>query len=639
MDNTTAAVVDEVADDENHERLTSSAVQLHLPHNKRSDENYTLPSKSSPTLFEYDVLEQLPSFCRPPVWNGSENAEAGLLGIQAPAAGGLDGIDKTFFSNHSSTPRFQSPSVPSSPKMVPIPNLNRKRKKKPLKQPVVIPQLPVEIHLMIVEQVLESSRPESCSFCRLFQLSSLSSVSRTYHSLLERHLYGTLQLGFISSLDARIGATCESVVRCEPHFRLASKHRQLELRVPLLIRTLSERPDLSDRVLKLVLPAGGMSTFLTCQLEKTYLPRLIECCPNIESVQGVDGMLFRQFFSGEHFCFDGTDAQQHGLLAKALYEKKSLKSWCWNGGNASSSEIWNSMFDRHSLMKGVTFETIHRNWTALESLEIRDVWNVSSQTINSILANLVHLKRMTLVRVRKSRVGYGDLDTVLSALEVLPSTIEEIEIGGIQEEAFLSDVGQWVRTRGMDLKSLRIMQTPITSQNLESFLSSISAESGPWHSVFPCFSNPRRSLVRRLSLDNWGFEALCDLSSTCGGADRMELVGLHELEWHVRTEKEQEQEQEKESWGEQIEEQYESSSSSSSSRYSFLESSIQDGWFGDLRRLSMELSRYNPQHPHHRYHPHHHNHLNHYNYNNNHNHNHSQIERMMTERGIEFDAL
>jgi hypothetical protein len=480
---------------------------------------------SSPLFIGFDGYDPS-SFYRPPVWTGAGNAAAGLLGCQAPAA---DGLESNTFTLYPQEPTLQDPETTTT---VPI-------ALPPTARP--LPRFPTEIHLQILSHVMESSESKSCSFCHIFQLSTLSRVSRLYHMILQPYLYDVVNLNFNSSIKSTESLTHHFDDRqpCEEHLRLASKRHQLELRVPLLVRTLMARPDIASTVRRLILPAGGTQTYLTCTLEKTLLPDLIRCCPNLEEVKGVDCLLNRQFFSGEHYCFDGLDTQQHGVLAKTLHEKTTLKKWSWSGGNASGSDFVSRVWDRHPAMGRVGFVGMHKHWRMLETLEIKDVWNMDAEMVRGIIAQLPRLRGVALVGIRKKRAGRGDAATILAGLKALPGTVKEVEIGNTADNAFLPAVGEWVRSRhaaGQTVESLRITQVPITPESSRAFFAALAVKELSVLSRFylPLLDFGARwgSAITRLAVDNTGFEAAFE--GELYGDSSMELRGLEELQWRVR---------------------------------------------------------------------------------------------------------
>ncbi|KAF8250687.1 hypothetical protein K440DRAFT_659308 [Wilcoxina mikolae CBS 423.85] len=510
----------------------------------------------SPTNFQYnfDGIGASSSFFRPPVWTGAGNAADGLLGCQAPAA---DGLDESFGI-------YPPEPEPLFEQLLSLPD------EQAAGSGGHLPRLPIEIHLQILSYVLPSFQARGCSFCNLFQLSTLSKVSRLYNSLLQPYLYHTLNLNFNSSLDSRsslIHQHDDSGEICSSHIALASRHQQLELRVPLLLRTLSSRRDIAESVQTILLPSGGTTTYLTCTLEKTLLPALIRSCPNLSNITGVDGLLSRQFFSGEHYCLDdGADPQQHGILAKTLHETKTLRRWVWNGGSAGGGDFASRMWDRNPVMEGVCFVGTHQNWGNLEHLEIRNVWNIDSTMLSRLIPAISGLRRIALVGVRKKRGGRGDARVILDALEVLPASVREVEVGNTDDEGFVADVGEWVRIRHTVkefsmLESLRITQTPITAEKLDDFFAKISVRKmvGFERVYLPLldFGMRWRAVVKCLAVDNSGFEGLF------GGErkgvweeGRMEMAGLQELEWRV-----------------------------GGDEGKYMGSRLRSGWFGDLKRV------------------------------------------------------
>jgi hypothetical protein len=283
---------------------------------------------------------------------------------------------------------------------------------------------------------------------------------------------------------------------------------------------------------------GGTQTYLTCKLEKMLLPDLIRSCPNLEEVDGVDSLLARQFFSGEHYCFDGQATQQHGMLAKTLHEKKSLRHFRWNGGNAAGSDFGGRVWDRHPEMNRVGFVGVHKHWEGLEHLEIRDVWNLDAEMIRGIITQLPRLKKIALVGIRKKRAGRGDSATILAALEALPDTVTDVEIGNTADEEFLPAVGEWLRFRhaaGNPIQSLRLTQVPITAENSRQFFSKLAVRRKGFYLPLLDFGTGwwgGCAAVTRLAVDNAGFEKAWE--GEIYGDAGMELQGLEQLEWKVR---------------------------------------------------------------------------------------------------------
>ena len=437
---------------------------------KGDDSNDGNPT--SPTFFNFDAYGfNGANFLRPPVWTGAGNAADGLLGCQAPAA---DGLDETFTiypesaQNTSYFPQHQAQPLSA------------------VKPPKVALPVPTEIHLQILEHLVDVSEARSCSFCHMFELSTLSKVSRLYHSLLEPYIYRTVHLDFTSSLDFGQSLIHKADTReiCDEHRSLASKHQQLDSRLPQLIRTLESRPDLAAEVRTIILPPGGTQTFLTCTQEKTLLPALIKLCPNIEEVKGVDSLLARQFFSGEHFCFDGENPQQHGLFAKTLVETKTIRKWSWVGGNAGGRDIPSRLFDNHPQMATTGFIGSHRNWSNLRELEIRDVWNLDADMMRKLMGLLPKLQSVALVGIRKKRTGRADVPTIMATLEALPATVRHIELGATNDESFLLTVGEWIRVRHTIkefsmLESMRFTNCSITAANVRGFFRAISLSVSP----------------------------------------------------------------------------------------------------------------------------------------------------------------
>lgn len=495
-----------------------------------SDNGFKPGPASHQSLFGYDFSASF----RPPVWTGAGCAADGLLGCQAPAA---DGHEETY-AIHPLTPAPKAQTIPT---------------------------LPTEIHLQILDHLLKEDSKLSCSFCYLFELASLSRVSKLYNDLLEEHLYSDLHLNFNSSLcnsNSLIHASDKRQI-CTRHLNLGSKHLQLERRVPLLIRTLKARPDLAATVNSIHLPPGGLATYLTCALEKTLLPSLVRLCPNLTHITGVSTLLNRQFFSGEHYCLDDQDPQQHGMLALSLQQSPNIRSWSWNSGPAGGKDFWARIYDRHPGMDSVDFVGTHANWRNLETLEMRSVWMLDANMMQRLLTSLPSLKSVALVGLRKKRIGPGEGDLMLSALESLPAGVKTLEIGGTNSETFLSQVAEWIRVRHTVrefsmLDSLTLTGIPITAAALDDFFAAVSVRKGEGWAGFYLplleFGVRLRSTIRKLVVDNAGYEGTFGSASVVGG---MELAGLEEMVWKVNGDEDGQ----------------------------YLKSRMRGGWWADMRRI------------------------------------------------------
>lgn len=508
----------------------------------------------SPTFYNLEGgFAASPNFFRPPVWTGAGNADDGLLGCQAPAADGLD-VPETF------AVRPPVPAERSRHQRLQLASLLRAKGKEEGEEMVVVappprpPPFPVEIHLQILSHALAAAAAADCGFCRLFGLSTLSRVSRLYNALLQPHLYDELDLAFNSSLAAGASLVHDRDRRraCTAHAPLASKHEQLERRVPLLLRTLAARPDLARAVRRIVLPPGGTVAFLTCQLEKALLPQLIARCCNVEAIAGVDRLLADDVLPTDHYCLDDRPGpQQHGMLAKALHETTTLRHWAWTGGSAAGRDFAARLWDGHPAMAGVGFVSCHRHWRALEHLEIRNVCGLDALVLARLMAALpATIRRLALVGARRRRGGSGDADTMLQTLDRLPASVADVEIGGTADEGFLQAVGQWVCTRERErecgvLTWLRIVQTPVTRDALDAFVAAIAMARSDIGGGGGGAGQPHwRSAVRRLAIDNDGFEPppLSKGLAEAASADLRwrrtaleQLAGLDELQWRVRT--------------------------------------------------------------------------------------------------------
>lgn len=503
----------------------------------------------SPAFYNLEGFAASSNFFRPPVWTGAGNADDGLLGCQAPAADGLN-EPETFAARPAERPRHQHLQPASLPRAK---GTEEKEEEVVVALPPRPLPLPSEIHLQILSHVLAAAAAADCGFCRLFGLSTLSQVSRLYNAMLQPHLYDELDLAFNSSLAAGASLVHGRDRRraCDAHAPLASKHKQLEHRVPLLLRTLAARPDLARAVRRIVLPPGGTIAFLTCQLEKTLLPQLIARCCNVEAIAGVDRLLADDTLPLGHSCLDDRPGpQQHGVLAKTLHETTTLRHWAWTGGSAAGRDFAARLWDDHPAMAGVGFVSCHRHWRALEHLEIRNVCGLDAPVLARLMAALpATMRRLALVGARRRRRGYGDADTMLQTLDRLPASVTDVEIGGTADEGFLHAVGQWVRTRERErergvLTWLRIVQTPVTLDALDAFVAAITV-AGPDIGGGGGAGRPRwRSAVRRLAIDNDDFEPPplskgLEEAASAGLRWRRtaleQLAGLDELQWRVRT--------------------------------------------------------------------------------------------------------
>ena len=506
----------------------------------------------SPTFYSFGGgFAASSNFFRPPVWTGAGNAADGLLGCQAPAADGPGETHPPLPAERPHHHHLQLQQQLQQPLAASLPRAAKGKKKA-----APLPPLPIEIHLQILSHVLDAATAADCGFCRLFALSTLSRVSRLYNALLLPHLYGELDLAFNSSLAAAASLIHHRDQRrtCAAHAPLASKHEQLERRVPLLLRTLAARPDLARAVRHIALPPGGTASFLTCRLEKTLLPQLVGRCCNVEAVVGVDRLLAGHSLSADHYCLDDRpEPQQHGMLAKALHEAATLRRWAWTGGCAAGRDFAARLWDSHPAMAGVGFVACHRHWRALEHLEIRDVWGLDAPVLARLMAALpATLRRLALVGVRRRARGSGDADTMLQTLDRLPASVADVEIGGTADEGFLCAVGQWVRARCTThgrarpreqerdaLTWLRIVQTPVTPDALDAFAAAIAVALSDIGGAGGAGAPRWRSAVRRLAIDNEGFEPPFCKGPTDADLQRRrtaleQLAGLDKLQWRVR---------------------------------------------------------------------------------------------------------
>ncbi|TGZ78653.1 hypothetical protein EX30DRAFT_350873 [Ascodesmis nigricans] len=390
-----------------------------------------LKKPSSPPFFPIDGFTS--AAFRPHVFRGPSDPSAGILGFQARSA---DGLDENFALPEG--PSFLPQQKPQI--LPPTPSVDLKKHYFPLQKPL-IPHLPAEIHLQILSGILDDNDSDNnCSFCKIFRLSSLSLVSPFYRDICQSTLFTNLDL------------TCHTG-SCQEHHRLSSPHAQLTQRLPALLRTLSSSPDLAAQIRTIALPT---TPFLTCEIEKTMLPLLLQSAPNVTRITGLDSLLHRQFFSGEHYCLDGEDPQQHGIVAKTLTTTTtSLTGWTWNGGNAAGRDFEQRLWDYNPTMQGIGFVRLHRNWTRLVEFALRDVWGVDPGMLADLLAGFPVLEKVELVKVRRRRVGDTDVDVVMAGLEAVWMGLREVTIGGVKKHEFMDALVEWVAQRGVTKVALR----------------------------------------------------------------------------------------------------------------------------------------------------------------------------------------
>lgn len=488
----------------NNSSIASKKLFLEARRRRRAEAE--LPVEPSPATPNAQPAETQDSW--PQIWSPEAEANfTGFLGFQAAAAEG---------DTHSHAHTFYIPEAPT--------NWNHQHQnqyheliqkalpviQRPPTLPRELPNLPAEIHLQIIKNLLpcsDSSKAVTkyapgCGLCNLFQISSLCRVNRFYYSVVSELLYTTLPLNVSTEVFPFDGSTL-----CEQHHHLSSKPLQLEKRIPLLLRTLRQRSDLATSVKGLHLPQS-INCWLTCALEKTLLPNLVQLCENMEIIRGVEQLHERQFFSAEHYCLDGDDEAQHGILAKTIVEKKSLKRVIWRGGDAGNRRsVWTRVFDGHPDMRGVGFIEFHKNWSGLRELGFFGVRGLAVAEVKVIFEGLPGLEKFGIGDVRKKMIkadqrnlGHGDpavrearrevMERFMSILEVLPEGVRDVGFSDIDDEDFVVRVGKWVAervaankvsvtTRDAEptyFKRLTFSRICFTPQNLSSLLVSLAIE-------------------------------------------------------------------------------------------------------------------------------------------------------------------
>lgn len=532
----------------------------------------------------------------PKVWSSEAEANfTGFLGFQAAAAEGEE--------EHSHGNTFYIPEAPKNwnhqhqnqyheliQKALPI-------APKPKETQHMLPSLPTEIHLQIIRYLLPASQKskavttyaQGCGLCNLFQLSSLCKVNRLYYSIISELLYTNLPLNVSTELFPFDGSTL-----CEEHHHLSSKPQQLEKRLPLLLRTFRERSDLPAQVMAVHLPPG-VNCWLTCALEKTLLPTLIQSCENVEVILGVEQLHERQFFSAEHYCLDGEDPAQHGILAKTIVEKTSLTRVVWRGGDAGTRRsVWTRVFDGHPDMKGVGFIELHRNWSGLKELGFFGVRGLTVQEAEVIFEGLPRLEKFGLGDIRRKRiklerdVGHGTpavraarrevKERFMSILEALPERVRNLGFSDIDDEDFVVSVGKWVAERvaketdcsdehtckSTYFKRLTFTRVCFTPENLRSLLTSLATEEKIGKHCY-C-----RSAVQYLRLSNFEKKDRfldSEIDTALFSLEDVQLRGLERLCWGIGSAEDPEE---------------------TIGKAGILKGALRRGWFKDLKEVLVE---------------------------------------------------
>lgn len=276
-----------------------------------------------------------------------------------------------------------------------------------------LPYLPPEIQIQIINHYSEVSDKRFCGFCHMFQLASACRVSKLWNYYALKKLY--------SSINLEISTPCEN------HYHLSSKLLQMEKRIPLLVRSLESQPRLADMVRRIQFPSGGsdatapgaLAYWVTCGLEKRWLPSLIRACGNLEAVEGLEDIL-SQLFNGEHWCPDSDgEEEEHGYLAQALFEKTTLKEWTWGRGHLR--KLGERVVGNYQ-----SFSDCHKNWSNLQHLSVIGLSTVTPPLIITACEQLPSLKELS-IGFRDSLKNEMPRNQFTSTLlDLLPETIQKV---------------------------------------------------------------------------------------------------------------------------------------------------------------------------------------------------------------------
>ena len=296
-----------------------------------------------------------------------------------------------------------------------------------------LPYLPPEIQIQIINHYAEVPTINHCGFCHLFSLAAACRVSRLWYHYTLKKLYSTIDLNISTP--------------CEKHFHLSSKHVQMEKRIPLLVRSLQSKPKLADMVKRIRFPCAGSNTaapgalsyWVTCALEKKWLPSLIRACGNLEAVEGLEDIL-THLFNGDHYCFIDSDGEEeHGYLAQALFEKATLKEWTWGRGDLR--KLGERVAGSYQ-----TFPDCHRNWSNLEHLSVVGLERMSASLIVSACEQLPALKELS--------IGFGNTHTfkdeisrnqfTSSLLNYLPEGVQKVNLVDKATSVSMETIMDWV---------------------------------------------------------------------------------------------------------------------------------------------------------------------------------------------------
>lgn len=295
--------------------------------------------------------------------------------------------------------------------------------------------VPPEIQIQIIYHYSEAPTRTGCAFCRLFELSTACRVNKLWYHYAMKMLYSVVGLD-MSKL-------------CDQHFHLSSKILQMKKRIPLLVRTLESQPRLADMVRRIEFPVstcasgipGALSFWVTCALEKKWLPSLIRACGKLEAVEGLEDIL-NQLFKEHWICYiDDGCQQRHGYLAQSLIEKTTLKEWTWGHGHLEN------IHDRVAGGAYHTFSDCHRNWKGLEHLSVIGLSGMTSHLIASACQKLQSLKQLT--------IGFGvtyPTDTsreefTTTLLSSLPKSLEKINFVDKVTKVSMGLIMDWVDDR------------------------------------------------------------------------------------------------------------------------------------------------------------------------------------------------
>ncbi|KAF8456765.1 hypothetical protein BDZ91DRAFT_800991 [Kalaharituber pfeilii] len=298
------------------------------------------------------------------------------------------------------------------------------------------PYLPPEIQIQIISHYVQSSSYAECGFCHLFALSKACRVSRLWYHYTVKLLYRMIPLDFS--------------IFCQEHLHLSSKHIQMQKRIPLLVQTLQSRPDLADLVRKIRFPngkvagkswiaPGALSYWVSCSLEKRWLPGLIRSCRQLESVDGLEDIL-SPLFNGEHYCFLDNDSDgDHGYLAQALFETTAIKRWVW--GHGYIRKLGDRVCGNFH-----TFLDCHRNWNGLEQLSVIGLGGVTPQLLWEVIDKLPALTKFTF--------GFGSTMTeeasctkfLVDLFTILPARVNNLVLVDKATSTMMEVMMNWVST-------------------------------------------------------------------------------------------------------------------------------------------------------------------------------------------------